>query len=860
MPSIRSRAALAATLAFVGLAGTAPAALGQAGTATKKAAPAPPATPGGKIKGPKGFQVDLIYSVPRESQGSWVNLAVDPRGRLIASDQYGKLYRVTTPPAAGPAAEVKVEPIPVELGEAQGLLWAFDSLYVVVNATGKGRSGLYRVRDTDGDDVLDKVDQLLKLEGNSEHGPHAVVLGPDGKSLYVIAGNATRLPELAGSLVPRVWGEDNLLPRMPDGRGFMADEKAPGGYIVRVDPEGKGCTLVSMGYRNAFDMAFNRAGDLFTYDSDMEWDVNTPWYRPTRVCLSAPGSDFGYRGGSGKWPAYYPDSLPPVVNIGPGSPTGVAFGYGAKFPARYQDALFLCDWSYGKLYALHLKPEGSAYTADIEEFLSGTPLPLTDLVINPKDGALYFAIGGRKTTSGLYRVTYAGGESTAPAEARPPLDERLALRRRIEASAGVKDPGIVDVAWACLANDDRFIRSAARVALEFQDPAAWRERALAEADPGTAIGALLALVRVGASDPAHRGPADPAPDRALGLRVLESLGRIDWEKLTYARKLDLIRVYGVLFHRFGPPDDATAARLAALFLGRIPKQGRELTIELCNLLVYLRSPEVAPRMIALMEGASTQEEQIDYARSLRLLRAGWTPGLRRAYFSWFARAADFRGGASLQGFLTIIRNDAIASLSASEKAELKPILDAPPAARSAAAPAAPARRFVKAYTVEELVPVVDEGLKHRRDFDRGRTLFAAGSCFACHRYDNEGGSTGPDLTGVSGRFSTRDLLESIILPSKVISDQYGAVTIATSDGKVVTGRIMNLNNDTIMLNTNMLDPSAQVTIDARRIEETRPSPTSMMPEGLLSTLDPEEVVDLVAYLLSRGDRGAKLFR
>ena len=158
--------------------------------------------------------------------------------------------------------------------------------------------------------------------------------------------------------MPRVWGEDNLLPRMVDGSGFMTGEKAPGGHIYRVSPDGKHWELVSMGYRNPFDIAFNRDGELFTYDSDMEWDVNMPWYRPTRVLHVTSGADFGYRNGSGKWPAYYIDSLPPVVNVGPGSPTGVTFGYGAQFPAKYQEALYLCDWSYGKLYALHLKPQG----------------------------------------------------------------------------------------------------------------------------------------------------------------------------------------------------------------------------------------------------------------------------------------------------------------------------------------------------------------------------------------------------------------------------------------------------------------------------------------------------------------------
>ena len=140
-----------------------------------------------------------------------------------------------------------------------------------------------------------------------------------------------------------------------------------------------------------------------------------PWYRPTRVLHVASGGDYGYRNGSGKWPAYYIDSLPPVVNVGPGSPTGVTFGYGAKFPAKYQDALYLCDWSYGKLYALHLAPKGSTYAGELEEFVAGTPLALTDVVVNPKDGAMYFAVGGRNTQSGLYRVTYHGGEPTAPA-------------------------------------------------------------------------------------------------------------------------------------------------------------------------------------------------------------------------------------------------------------------------------------------------------------------------------------------------------------------------------------------------------------------------------------------------------------
>ena len=123
----------------------------------------------------------------------------------------------------------------------------------------------------------------------------------------------------------------------------------------------------------------------------MEWDIGALWYRPTRVCHAVSGSDWGWRNGSAKWPVYFADTLPPVVNIGLGSPTGITFGYGAKFPAKYQNALFICDWTYGKMYAVSLASlTGASYTGTAEEFMPATPLPLTDAIINPHDGAMYF--------------------------------------------------------------------------------------------------------------------------------------------------------------------------------------------------------------------------------------------------------------------------------------------------------------------------------------------------------------------------------------------------------------------------------------------------------------------------------------
>ncbi|MCA9091821.1 MAG: heme-binding protein, partial [Planctomycetaceae bacterium] len=125
----------------------------------------PEATAIEQMKIKKDFKVELLYSVPKDEEGSWVSMCVDHKGRLIVCDQYGGLFRVT-PPGINGAKEVAIEKINVDIGEAQGLLWAFDSLYVVVNRGGKYESGVYRVLDTDGDDQLDTLKTLRSLSGS----------------------------------------------------------------------------------------------------------------------------------------------------------------------------------------------------------------------------------------------------------------------------------------------------------------------------------------------------------------------------------------------------------------------------------------------------------------------------------------------------------------------------------------------------------------------------------------------------------------------------------------------------------------------------------------------------------------------
>lgn len=788
------------------------------------------------------FNVELLYSVPKGEQGSWVALCSDPKGRLIASDQ-GKqgLYRITP---GKTAEETKVEKLDVAISEAQGLLYAFDSLYVVVNGGSQQGSGLYRLKDTDNNDQFDEIKLLKKFNGGGEHGPHAVRLSPDGKSLYVIAGNHTRPPEGYDPKSPnKNYAEDLLLPRNPDGNGHATGVMAPGGWVCKTDPDGKEFVMVSAGFRNQYDIDFNQDGELFSYDADMEWDTGAPWYRATRVNHATSGSEFGWRYGTGKWPDYYADSLGAVVDIGLGSPTGICFGTGAKFPAKYQHALFINDWTYGKIYAVHMKPEGSSYTGTFETFVSGRPLPVTDICVNT-DGQLYFTAGGRGTQSGLYRVTYTGKEPTAAAG--PVADEKAAAARKLrhELEAFHKeDPKAVAFAWPHLNSPDRALRFAARVAIEHQPVAEWQDKALAEKRTNATIYAMIALARSG--------------DKALAPKIIEKLNALPWKSLSPDQTNAALRAYGLTFIRMGEPDAAIAQSVLSTIRPLFPAAEESVNRELMNLLIYLKSPEAVTLGMQKLSAAQTQQDQMFYAFVLRNVKEGWTKEQRIAFFSWINLAeSTYRGGSSFKKFCQQIRNDSVAKLNDAEKAEYKQAIEGQQ--KVDVVKLETNRQFVHNWQMDDLLASLEQA-ESGRDFAKGKAAFEAAQCAKCHRFNGDGGSTGPDITGVGARFNAQYIAESLIVPSKVVSDQYMTTTIITTDGDVYTGRIINEDDTKVNIRTN---PFAEgLTEVAKKDIETRQlSPLSEMPQGLINTLTKEEVLDLIAYLRSAGNAGDDAFK
>ncbi len=816
-----------------------------------------------------GFRVEKVYEVPR-NLGSWVALTTGPRGQLIASDQGGAGLFLITPAALNQAdAVTRVQKLPVAFSSAQGLLWKDDGLFAVRNGSG---SGLYRLTDSDGDGQLDQATLLKPLNGEGEHGPHAVLETPDRQSLVVIGGNHTAVPEgLQASRLPSNWGEDLLLPRRWDANGHAAGILAPGGWIAQTDYRGENWELISAGYRNQYDMAYNADGELFAYDADMEWDLGSPWYRPTRVNHATSGSEMGWRSGTGKWPVYYEDSLPAVVDIGPGSPVGVAFGYEAAYPAKYQRALYLLDWTYSTIYACHLTPDGASYTGEVEDFVFGQPLQVTDAVIG-HDGAMYFTAGGRGTRSALYRVVYTGSESTAKVDYRDSDGAELrALRRKLEAW---HQPGDADLKfiWQQLGHEDRYIRYAARVALEHRPLETWRDEALAATQPRVALTALMALARQGSSDDL---PGVAQALLKLEPSTLDALGRLTW-----------LRNFQLAFIRLGKPaDDLRQEVLQRLEPMYVVEGDNDFNQELIQLLVYLDSPHAVPLGLASIQHLESQPEPvpqwsrflqrnagyggtvqamldnmppvraIQYAFTLRTAESGWTDTTRREYLSFFARASMHPGGASFPGFLSQSRGDALAKVPAEELPLYDEVLAVPLGRRpyEATPPQGPGQVWTVAAALESL-----GGTIRGANFEQGRNLYHATNCAKCHRMAGEGGAIGPDLSTAGRKFSLPDMLEAIIEPSKAISDQYGSHQIATVDGQVLIGRIVKVGDQVHVYTADIDRPPVVLASD--EIDEMVPSAVSQMPVGTVDALSPTELKHLVAYLLSSGDPKAEVFK
>jgi putative heme-binding domain-containing protein len=509
-----------------------------------------------------------------------------------------------------------------------------------------------------------------------------------------------------------------------------------------------------------------------------------------------------------------------------------------------------------------MTPNGATYDATFDTFLKGKPLNLTDIEFG-RDGAMYFITGGRGTQSGLYRVTYDG--PALPQENMPSQKELKAaakgreLRHKLETFQGKRDPKAVKFAWPHLDSDDRFIRYAARIAVESQPVSEWQSRALSETRTNAGLTALLALARCGGKD--------------AQTPLLQALAKFPLDGLSESQKLAKLRVIELSFIRQGHPSEEMAKFATDKLDQHYPSNDEWQNRELSELLIYLRAPDVVEKTLKLLDAAPTQEEQIHYITHLRKLTNDWTLEQHEHYFNWFDHRdtrtnhppqllkwftdadRDYADGSSFPKYLAELRKDAVDSLTDDERTNLASVL-AEKKPETAKTPAA-IRKFVQEWKMTDLQPALDQ-VTHGRSFARGKEVFSAAQCIQCHRFNNEGGAVGPELTAIASRFAHRDILESILEPSKVVSEQYINTVIFKKDGDDVTGRIVDENDKQLVIVTDPLK-QVKVTVLKTDIQSRQPSKISPMPQGLMDTFTKDEILDLIAYVESGGKETAAAF-
>ena len=457
-----------------------------------------------------------------------------------------------------------------------------------------------------------------------------------------------------------------------------------------------------------------------------------------------------------------------------------------------------------------------------------------------------------------------------PTTPNSPTSASFATRSSRTTRRAADPKAAVAFVYPYLGHEDRYIRYAARVALEHQDVKLWQDKVLAERDPETLITGAVALARQG--------------DKALEPNLLEALDGPGFSGLTEVQKLEILRAWQLVFIRMGEPNAATAARLASRLDSFFPSPSDPFNRELAALLVYLKSPGIAGKLLGLMEKgdiASAEEmsellarnpgyggtivtmlknrpeaTNVYYAFVLRNLKTGWTLDQRKAYFRWLDKARGWSGGASYGGFINNIDKDAYENATDSERLAVEAAgVRKPVQVKQLPKPKGPGHD----WTMADLVKTTASA-SSGRNFANGQQAFAAARCIVCHRFAGEGGATGPDLTQAAGRFGFKDLVEATLEPSKVISDQYRASIVATTDGKVHTGRIVGESPERLTILLDPEDSTKVVDVPRKEVEEVKPSPTSIMPENLLNPLSKDEVLDLFAYVLSRGDKNDPVFR
>ena len=690
------------------------------------------------------------------------------------------------------------------------------------------RMEVFRIRDTDGDDVADERQEIasLKTKGNYPHnGLCGLAFNTDQSMLYFGLGENL--------------GEDYVLVSS-DGRELAGGGE--GGNIYECRPGGARLRRVATGFWNPFGICVDRHQRVFCVGNDPD---STP---PCRLMHVIPGGDYGYQfryGRSGRhplqaWDGQLPGTLPMLAGTGE-APCAVL---------PYHGRLWVTSWGDYRIERFALHSHGASFQAKHEVVVQGDhQFRPVDFAVAP-DGSLYFTdwVDRSYPVHGKGRIWRLSWKTEPPEGSLPELshDEERA-RRNAHAiqftDLPSSDPFRQTAAAHALARAPDVLRGfltypvknlppehelgvlmAARQAeLDQEERAAFIDRALQIKDARV----LLLAVRWIADErlTEYREALDnlsrsPQSDAALFQAVAATIEWLDEGKVANLKRSHRGHYFAGIVG-----DDRYPPEIQTLALQSLPPDHKSLTVE---------------RLLSLAESKNVVLQR-EAVRSLVLSsRADRFPALEKL--------------AMKKSIEDQIRADAVAGLAADVKAnrrvletlridESKPIA-AEAARRLSASSETGAKRPAATATADWL-----NRLRPGGDPDAGWRLFfgARGArCGSCHMVRGRGRSFGPDLTNIARRMSRPRLIESILQPSLEIAPRFVPWVLEMKNGQVHSGIGLNRPGGG---KERFADTDGKIIeVQTAEIESRRPGRKSIMPDGLEKTLTDQELRDLLAFL------------
>jgi putative membrane-bound dehydrogenase-like protein len=827
------------------------------------------------VQAPDGFDVSLFAAPPQVSYP--VALAAAPTGELfVAVDEQGSIGRT---PGGGKVlrcvdkdGDGKVDEVTVfaRMDHPRGLVYQDGNLWVlhppflsVYHDGGKGVADHSEVL------VTGLTSDMIDRRGG-DHTTNGIRMGLDGW-IYIAVGD---------------YG-------CPPARGKDGSTITMRGGIARVRPDGTDLEVFATGLRNPFALGMDPFLNLFTRDND----DNRPGGWDIRVSHLIQGAYYGYS----QHYANFPDEImPPLGQFGGGSGTGTLFLQDARWPTKYQNVLVTSDWGRSEVYRHELRPSGATFALKQDVFLKFPRPTGIDLDGN---GHLYVA-----SWRGGEASTYVGPNVGFVARVTPRGLRPTPVPNLKEADLGqliglLSGPNLVTRLHAQREILRRGRNEAASTAL-------LKLASDGAAPPEGRVAAVFALKQLDGRDshPALLKLTEDAAVREFALRALtdrkKELDGLDPKPFVAALSDESPRVRAQTLISLGRLNDVSVAKqilpLTARPKGSVmptkapvhaqPDPDRVLPHLAVRTLVSLGAVDAcldaldgpyAPGALAALRWMHDRKAVEGLVKKLGTTRAA---DLRRDLLATlvrlYDREADYKGvwwgirpenagpyydpveweqSKRIGAVLTSAVLDADADTAAFLRKELARHRVSLPglASRPATGPGAEKEALVAVPKADPRNPnqianltyeaAAKRALAARGDAAKGKALFKAQSCSACHTDADGQTPKGPHLVGIGKRYSAAELVESILKPSAKIAQGFESYRFEMADGRVFTGFVVSERAKSVLIRegTGAQHELRLADIESRAIEKQ-----SMMPEGLVSNLTPEELANLIAYLQS----------